>query len=89
VGFWTISFTSGGHQGTRCAIAGLTGPLRVINVGGGDGAESLPLAARDHEVTVLDFAPELLEQAERAAEATGVPGRVWVSAPIWTISSTR
>ena len=37
---------------------------RVLDVGGADGLDSLPLAAAGHEVTVLDPAPELLADAE-------------------------
>ena len=48
------------RETTARAVAALPGRLRVIDVGGGDGADSLPLAAQGHEVTVLDFAPELL-----------------------------
>jgi S-adenosylmethionine-dependent methyltransferase len=50
----------------------------VIDVGGGDGSDSLPMAEDGHDVTVLDFAPELLEQAERAAESRAVADRVRV-----------
>ena len=66
------------QETTTRALAGLPGPLRVLDVGGGDGADSLPLAAQGHEVTVLDFAPELLAQARRAAETHGVADRVRV-----------
>ncbi|MGY2129707.1 class I SAM-dependent methyltransferase [Blastococcus sp. SYSU DS0617] len=66
------------RETTARAVAALPGPLRVIDVGGGDGADSLPLAVRGHDVTVLDFAPDLLAQAERAAEARGLTGRVRV-----------
>ncbi|MDT0274693.1 class I SAM-dependent methyltransferase [Blastococcus goldschmidtiae] len=66
------------RETTARAVAALPGRLRVIDVGGGDGADSLPLAARGHDVTVLDFAPDLLAQAEQAAEARGVAGLVRV-----------
>lgn len=60
------------------AVAALPGPLRVIDVGGGDGSDSLPLAGDGHDVTVLDVAPELLAQAQRAAEARGIAASVHV-----------
>lgn len=66
------------RETTSRAIAALPGRLRVLDVGGGDGADSLPLAAHGHDVTVLDFAPELLAQAQQAAEARGVADRVRV-----------
>nr|WP_276610740.1 methyltransferase domain-containing protein [Kineococcus siccus] len=48
---------------------------RVIDVGGGDGADSLPLARSGHDVLVLDQDPELLRRAEEAS-APGVRGRL-------------
>jgi S-adenosylmethionine-dependent methyltransferase len=66
------------RETTARALAGLPGRLRVIDVGGGDGSDSLPLADDGHEVTVLDFAPELLAQAQQAAEARGVADQVHV-----------
>ena len=66
------------RETTARAIAALPGRLRVIDVGGGDGADSLPMAEDGLDVTVLDFAPELLEQAQRTAETRGVADRVQV-----------
>lgn len=37
--------------------------LRVLDVGGADGLDALPLARLGHDVTVLDPAPELLDDA--------------------------
>ncbi|GAB7191409.1 tRNA uridine 5-oxyacetic acid(34) methyltransferase CmoM [Kineococcus sp. NUM-3379] len=51
-------------------------PLRVLDAGGGDGSDSVPLARRGHLVTVLDTSPVLLERARAAAAAAGVAGRV-------------
>lgn len=64
------------RETTARAIAGLPGRLRVIDVGGGDGADSLPLAEDGHDVTVLDVAPELVVQAQLTAETRGVADRV-------------
>jgi S-adenosylmethionine-dependent methyltransferase len=66
------------RETTARAVAGLPGRLRIIDVGGGDGADSVPLAGEGHEVTVLDFAPELLDQAQEAARHRGVADRVRV-----------
>ncbi len=66
------------QETTARAVAALPGRLRVVDVGGGDGADSLPLAAQGHEVTVLDIAPELLAQARQAAADRGVAASVRV-----------
>lgn len=49
--------------------------LRVLDVGGGDGMDSLPLARDGHQVTVLDQSRPWLDEAERRAAAAGVPLR--------------
>lgn len=46
--------------------------LRVLDVGGGDAADSLPLALAGHDVTVLDPASGMLAAAREAADAAGV-----------------
>jgi S-adenosylmethionine-dependent methyltransferase len=46
---------------TVTALGG--GPLRVLDVGGGDGTDSVPLAAAGHAVIVLDQSADLLAQA--------------------------
>ena len=45
--------------------------LRVLDVGGGDGRDSVPLAAQGHDVTVLDPSVALLGLATDAATAAG------------------
>lgn len=47
-------------------------PLRVLDVGGADGADSVPLAAAGHAVTVLDRSPSLLARARERAAMAGV-----------------
>lgn len=56
----------------------LTGaaPLRVLDVGGGDGGDALPLARLGHDVTVLDHSRALLDRAELAAAKAGLKGRL-------------
>lgn len=63
------------HTLTR-AVATLPGPLRVLDVGGGDGADSLPLAGLGHHVTILDYSASLLAAAAEAAEAAGLSERL-------------
>lgn len=49
--------------------------LRVLDVGGGDGLDSLPLARAGHQVTVLDQSRSWLDEADRRAAAAGVQVR--------------
>ncbi len=64
------------RQTTERALAGLPAPLRIMDIGGGNGADSLPLAQAGHDVTVLDFSESLLLAARAAAQAAGVGHRV-------------
>ncbi|MFI8963005.1 methyltransferase domain-containing protein [Streptomyces sp. NPDC053493] len=52
------------------------GPLRVLDLGGGDGGDAVRLAGRGHHVTVVDYAPAMLETAARRAAAAGVADRI-------------
>jgi len=58
-----------------CAGLG-PGPLRVLDVGGGDGADCLPLAGAGHHVTVVDISAPLLGIAAAHAAAEGLTDRV-------------
>lgn len=48
--------------------------LRVLDVGGADGLDALPLARLGHDVTVLDPAPELLADARERGLQTRLGG---------------
>lgn len=50
----------------------LGGRLRVLDVGGGDGRDALPLAVAGHDVTVVDPSESWLAEAERGAHDAGV-----------------
>jgi S-adenosylmethionine-dependent methyltransferase len=63
--------------GRACAALG-DRPLRVLDVGGGDGADSLRLAGAGHDVTVVDISARLLDVAESEAAARGLADRVAV-----------
>lgn len=58
-----------------CAMV-RTGPLRVLDVGGGDGGDAIPLAQQGHDVTVLDFSAPLLAGVESAAEGLALHDRL-------------
>ena len=45
--------------------------LRVLDVGGGDGMDALPLALAGHDVTIADPSAEWLAEADRRASAAG------------------
>lgn len=57
-------------------LAGRAAPLRVLDVGGGDGRDSIRLAEAGHAVVVTDTAPGMLAEARRRAEQAGVSDRV-------------
>ncbi|MFJ8142631.1 methyltransferase domain-containing protein [Streptomyces sp. NPDC096013] len=48
------------------------GPLRILDLAGGDGADGVRLAARGHHVTIVDYAPAMLTAATERAVAGGV-----------------
>ncbi|MFP8939981.1 methyltransferase domain-containing protein [Streptomyces fenghuangensis] len=52
------------------------GPLRILDLAGGDGGDAVRLAVRGHRVTVVDLAPGMLAAAGERAEAAGVADRV-------------
>jgi S-adenosylmethionine-dependent methyltransferase len=56
------------------------GPVRIIDLGCGQGTQALRLARRGHHVTAVDASADLLARFERdlAAEPAGVRGRVRV-----------
>jgi ubiquinone/menaquinone biosynthesis C-methylase UbiE len=51
------------------------GPLEALDAGCGTGFLSLELAARDHRVTGVDFAPAMLEEARHKAAQQNLPVR--------------
>jgi S-adenosylmethionine-dependent methyltransferase len=53
-------------------------PQRILDVAGGNGLEAVRLAARGHEVTVLDPAGAMLSHAQERAEAMDVADRLHV-----------
>ncbi len=73
-----IRFSVVRHTLARQAAALGGAPLRVLDVGGGDGRDAVPLAEQGHTVTVLDPSPGMLRGARAAAEDRGVTDRLLV-----------
>lgn len=46
-------------------------PLRILDVGGGNGFNSIYFAQQGHSVTLLDYSPVMLSDAKQAAEREG------------------
>ncbi|MFW3170697.1 class I SAM-dependent methyltransferase [Geodermatophilus sp. CPCC 206100] len=57
-------------------VVAASGPLRVLDVGGGSGNFAVPLARLGHEVTVVDPSADALATLRRRAETAGVGPRV-------------
>ena len=51
-------------------------PKPIVDVGGGAGHQSIPLAMAGYEVTIVDPSPWMLERAAEQAQAAGVADRV-------------
>lgn len=58
-----------------CEVLGAA-PLRVLDVGGGDGGDALPLAEAGHDVTIVDYSEPLLARARDAAAERRLAARV-------------
>jgi S-adenosylmethionine-dependent methyltransferase len=52
------------------------GPLRILDVAGGNGGDALRLAARGHHVTIVDHAHAMLDAATERAQAEGLSERL-------------
>lgn len=48
------------------------GPLRILDLAGGDGGDAMRLAARGHHVTIVDYAPAMLAAATERASKGGL-----------------
>lgn len=54
------------------AVANVTGPLKVLEVGAGRGSLGAHFAGAGHDVTLLDISEKAIELAEAAYEAEGI-----------------
>ena len=66
------------RQLTRHLPEPAAGPLSIVDVGGGTGVQSIPLAERGHHVTIADPSAKMLDRARRrlAELPAAVAGRV-------------
>lgn len=55
-----------------------SGQLRVLDAGGGNGFDSIPLAQQGHRIEILDYSREMLSEAQRAAARSQAQDRVTV-----------
>jgi S-adenosylmethionine-dependent methyltransferase len=51
-------------------------PLRILDIGGGDGMDAIHYAGLGHSVTLSDCSPTMLSEAKRSAEEQGVAERL-------------
>jgi S-adenosylmethionine-dependent methyltransferase len=53
-------------------------PLRILDAGGGNGSDSLPLAQQGHFVEIVDYSEQMLADAVRRATQTNLQDRIVV-----------
>ncbi len=51
-------------------------PLHILDAGGGNGLDSIPLASAGHHVTIVDYSTAMLAEAQRNAAAAQANERV-------------
>ena len=51
-------------------------PLRILDVGGGTGVESIPLAQQGHHIDLVDYSPAMLATARQAIAAANLQDRI-------------
>jgi S-adenosylmethionine-dependent methyltransferase len=52
------------------------GNLHILDAGGGNGFDSIPLAEQGHTVDIVDYSTEMLTEAKRRATLAGVADKV-------------
>lgn len=77
----TYKETPWGRLRYRVAAANLAdhlppAPAQILDIGGGDGEDSIPLAQQGYTVRVLDFSSEMVAHGNQAARAAGVADRI-------------
>lgn len=57
-------------------------PLRILDVGGGQGQIALELASKGHAVTITDISQEMLDEAKRRAEQLNLLDVEFIHGPL-------
>lgn len=61
-------------------------PLRILDVGGGNGFNAIYFARLGHAVALFDYSPAMLAEARQAADREGVEGQItFIQADVNTI----
>lgn len=72
---WGRLFYSIAHHNLQMHL--ITGqPLRILDVGGGNGMDALYYAGLGHHVVLLDYSSAMLADAQKRAEEQGLAGRI-------------
>ena len=50
--------------------------LRILDAGGGNGLDSLPLAQQGHQVDIVDYSQEMLNDARKRIKATNLEAQI-------------
>lgn len=67
---WGRLYYSVAHSNLRRHLP--AGPLKILDVAGGNGLDAVQLAGQGHEVTLVDISSKMLAEAVRNAEESGV-----------------
>ncbi|MCP5101245.1 MAG: methyltransferase domain-containing protein, partial [Chloroflexi bacterium] len=51
-------------------------PAHILDLGGGNGFDAIPLAKKGFSVSVMDFSAEMVTQGQQLAEAEGVVDKI-------------
>ena len=54
------------------------GSLRILDVGGGNGGDAIPLALQGHSVVLVDYSEKMLHEAQKSADTYGVGDKLQI-----------
>ncbi len=73
---WGRLFYSVSQANMRRHLQGFQHPLRILDVGGGNGVDAIAYAQQGHSVTIVDVSPEMLADARHKAEVANVTEQI-------------
>jgi len=53
-------------------------PIQILDIGGGNGLNSIHFAQQGHSVTLLDYSPAMLSEAKQAVEKEEISGQITI-----------